>query len=359
MLRRGYVSNSKELIEMTERASSTDGGLGESPGKRILHRRRSAESVALRAACRMAVRNAVRVWALQPNLAWPLGRIDRLVGLVPRHVPASVRSVALPNCPAEFVRASGASTRTAILYLHGGAFLTCGLNTHRGLAARLSRAADAIVLNVGYRMLPACGLADAVDDALAALRWLRRCGYDSRRVVIAGDSAGGYLAVAAALKSIACGVAPVAGVAAISPLIDLDPARKLAHRNVSRCAMFTAAALNAFNHYLARSQRRFGAPTVPDLAVADLSQMPPVAIHVSTDESLLADSELLADRLADADRRCDLHLWRGQIHDFPLAADILPEGRRAIGYLGDFVKEVTGTDRRQRQIPSADTEQPA
>ncbi|MDV3128534.1 alpha/beta hydrolase [Mycobacterium sp. 21AC1] len=344
---------------MTEQASSKDDELGKSRGKRILHRRRSAESFALNTACRLAVRNAVRVWALLPDVAWPLGAIDGFVGLIPRRVTASVRAIQLPNCPAEFVRASGASTRTAILYLHGGAFLTCGLNTHRSMAARLSRAADALVLNVGYRMLPACGLADAVEDALAGLWWLRRCGYDSRRIVIAGDSAGGFLALAATLRSIAEGAPPVAGVAVVSPLIDLDPARKLSHRNISRCSMFTAAAFSAFNRHVMRSQQRAGRREVLDPAVADLSEMPPVAIHVSTDESLLADSELLAERLTDADRRCDLHLWRGQVHDFPLAADILPEGRRAIGYVGDFVKEVTGTHRRQRHALSEDTEQPA
>jgi acetyl esterase/lipase len=59
------------------------------------------------------------------------------------------------------------------------------------------------------------------------------------------------------------------------------------------------------------------------------------------DELLLPDAELMARRLQMAGVRCDLHVWQGQIHDFPLAADILPEGRRAISYLGDFVNEVT------------------
>ncbi|MGH3563470.1 MAG: alpha/beta hydrolase, partial [Mycobacterium sp.] len=62
----------------------------------------------------------------------------------------------------------------------------------------------------------------------------------------------------------------------------------------------------------------------------------------SSDELLLPDAELMAQRLDAAGIRCDLHLWDGQIHDFPLAADVLPEGRRAIRYLGDFVKKVTG-----------------
>ena len=74
---------------------------------------------------------------------------------------------------------------------------------------------------------------------------------------------------------------------------------------------------------------------------ADLSSLPPVTIHASSDELLLPDAELMAKRLDAAGIRRDLHLWDGQIHDFRLAADILPEGRRAIRYIGDFVKEVT------------------
>ncbi|MBX8692177.1 alpha/beta hydrolase fold domain-containing protein [Mycobacterium sp. 20091114027_K0903767] len=312
--------------------------------KRVLHRRTSLEAAALGIGCRVAVKNVIRAWASQPDLAWPLSSVDRLVGLLPRRSAASVEPLALPNCPAELIHAPGISGRNAILYLHGGAFLTCGLNTHRALAARLSAAADALVLNVGYRMLPACGLADAVEDALAGLSWLRRKGFGAEHTVIAGDSAGGYLAFGMVLRSLARGMVPAAGVAAISPLIDLDPAQKLVHRNISRCSMFTGQALSAFARCVRRSQcrsNRCDAEPLIDPATADLTGMPPVMIHVGADELLLADSELVADRLAEAHTSCELHVWSGQVHDFPLAADILPEGRRAIGYLGDFVKGVT------------------
>ena len=108
--------------------------------------------------------------------------------------------------------------------------------------------------------------------------------------------------------------------------------------------MFTGAALSAFAHCVRRSQCESGrcdAEPLIDPATAELAGMPPVMIHVGADELLLADSELVAARLAAARAPCELHVWSGQIHDFPLAADVLPEGRRAIGYIGDFVKGVT------------------
>src|SRR5262249_47604812 len=155
---------------------------------------RSFQSFALAAACRVVVKNAVRMWSLQPNLNWPFAAIDSIVGLVPRHVPATVQSVALPHCRAELVSADGVSRPRAVVYLHGGAFLACGLNTHRSLVARLSRAADTVVLNVGYRMLPKHAVTDAVADCIAGWRWLRRHGYPPSSIVVAGDSAGGLLA---------------------------------------------------------------------------------------------------------------------------------------------------------------------
>lgn len=229
--------------------------------------------------------------------------------------------------------------------MHGGAFLACGLNTHRSLVARLSRAADAVVLNVGYRMLPRHRVTDAVADCLDGWRWLRRRGYPADSIVVAGDSAGGLLAFLATLQLIERGAAAPAGIATVSPLTDLGTPRRRTHRNARRCAMFASGVLPIFAKYVEQCHQRLDVggvvrPLTPPVD-ADLTRLPPVTIHAGADELLLHDAELMAQRLQEAGVRCDLHVWRGQIHDFPLAADILPEGRRAIRYLGDFVNEVT------------------
>lgn len=286
-------------------------------------------------ASRFVVKNIVRAWAFRPDLAWPLGSVDRFAGLVPYRPTVRIERLRLGHCVAERIQTAEASAQRAILYLHGGAFLTCGLNTHRSLAARLSADADACVLNVDYRMLPSHRISDAIEDALNGLRWLFRRGYDPDKIVVAGDSAGGYLAFMTTLAALQRDLAKPAGIATVSPFTDADPTAKLQHRNAHRCAMFPCGALSVFTRYLHR------APVVSPVD-ADLSPLPPVTIHASSDELLLPDAEAMAQRLDAAGVRCDLHLWDGQIHDFPLAADVLPEGRRAIRYIGDFVKEVTG-----------------
>ena len=308
------------------------------------HTWRSPQSVALAAWSRLVLKNTLRIWARFPDVPWPLGSVDRMAGLVPQSVATVSQRIALPHCRAELVDTGNSAARRAILYLHGGAFLTCGLNTHRSMVARLSRAADAEVLNVDYRLLPANRLSCAVEDALDGLDWLLQRGYQRHEIVIAGDSAGGYLALATTLELIRRGHTPVAGVATLSPLTDLDPGRKLAGRGAGSCSMFPASALAAFARQVRRGDLTLPAEDGGEVlspADADLTAMPPVMIHASTAEILLPDAELMYERLQEAGTPCELHLWDGQIHDFPLAADVLPEGRRALEHVGAFAKKVT------------------
>jgi acetyl esterase/lipase len=319
---------------------------------RRVHHRHSPQSVAVGLASRLIVKNTVRAWAMTPNLRWPFEYVDGAAGLVPRFGSgAKIDSVRLDNCAAEWVRAPGVSGERAILYLHGGAFLTCGLNTHRSMVARLSKAADAAVLTVAYRKLPTHQITDAIDDGISGLRWLQDRGFDGDQIVVAGDSAGGYLAFMITLLAISDDIMEPAGVATISPFTDADPVRKLKHRNARKCSMFTRRAFSMFAQYLSKAQvlEGRGDNTVASPVDADLSSMPPVTIHASSDELLLADAELMAKRLEASGVHCDLHLWEGQIHDFPIAADVLPEGRRALKYIGDFVKDVTAA---RAKIPS-------
>lgn len=319
---------------------------------RRVHHRHSPQSVAVGLASRLIVKNTVRAWAMTPNLRWPFEYVDGVAGLVPRlGSGVKIDSVRLDKCAAEWVRAPGVSGERAILYLHGGAFLTCGLNTHRSMVARLSKAADAAVLTVAYRKLPTHQITDAIDDGISGLRWLQDRGFDGDQIVVAGDSAGGYLAFMTTLLAISDDIMEPAGVATISPFTDADPVRKLKHRNARKCSMFTRRAFSRFAQYLSKAQvlEGRGDNTVASPVDADLSSMPPVTIHASSDELLLADAELMAKRLEASGIHCDLHLWEGQIHDFPIAADVLPEGRRALKYIGDFVKDVTAA---RAKVPS-------
>ena len=170
----------------------------------------------------LTIRPTLAIGSYAPRLPWPWGLVD-FVARVARPSPGTVRAtISLPNCTAQLVRAGGVlpadGNHSVVLYMHGGAFLTCGAHTHGRLVTALSRYADSPVLVVNYRMIPKHSVGMALDDCYDAYKWLRLKGYDPDQIVLAGDSAGGYLALALAEKLQAEGEEPAAMVA-MSPWV--------------------------------------------------------------------------------------------------------------------------------------------
>jgi acetyl esterase/lipase len=125
----------------------------------------------------LAIKSTLTVGSYAPKLPWPFGIVD-FVARIMRPVPGTIRAtIGLPNCNAQLVRAPGVlpadGKRSIILYMHGGAFLSCGVNTHGRLIGSLSEYADAPVLAVDYRMIPKHSIGEAIDDCHDAYRWLR------------------------------------------------------------------------------------------------------------------------------------------------------------------------------------------
>lgn len=290
-------------------------------------------------------RPAIGVWARTSGLRWPLAAVDRLAGLLPAPARTAVRSVRLDRCRAEVIRHDDATGDGVILYLHGGAFLTCGLNTHRRLTAELSRRTGCPVLSVDYRLLPGHPISAAVTDAISGYRWLLDTGHDPDRIVIAGDSAGGYLALMAALATRDLGLRRPAAVVGISPLTDLTMTPAQA-RDSTRCAFFPYRAADTFMRMVDDAHRHAAVDgeTGPLLSPVDedLGDMPPVQLHVADHELLRPDSESMYARLCDVGVPCEIHVWRGMVHDFPLVGPLLPETRDLLGETARFVAPITG-----------------
>ena len=239
--------------------------------------------------------------------------------------------------PAEWVVAPEARADRTMLYLHGGGYVVGSINTHRDLAARLSRAARARVLVIDYRLAPEHPYPAAVEDATAAYRWLLAAGASPQRIVIAGDSAGGGLTVATlvALRAAAQPL-PAAGVC-LSPWVDLEGSGE---------SMTTKAAVDPLvnrervrktaAYYLAGQDPR--APLAAPL-YANLSGLPPLLIQVGTAETLLDDSTRLAARARKAGVNVTLEPWEDMVHVWQVFAAILPEGRQAIERIGEFIRQ--------------------
>ena len=300
--------------------------------------------------CRVTIRPALGVCSYVPHLPWPFGLLDFVSRAFVPTADTVRATIGLPNADAQLVRAPGVlpadGNRRVVLYMHGGAFLTCGVNSHSRIAAALSKYADSPVLVVNYRLIPKHSVGMAVSDCYDAYKWLRLRGYDPDQIVLAGDSAGGYLAMTLAQRLQDEGEKPAALVA-ISPLLQLAKEPKQAHPNIHTDAMFGPKAFDALLGLVARAAaRNITDDGEPEQIYEPLDHIEPglprTLIHVSGSEVLLHDARLAARRLAAAGVPAEVRVWRGQIHDFQLAAPIVPEATRSLRQIGEYIRDATG-----------------
>lgn len=286
---------------------------------------------------RVVVRPILDIAPLTPWLLARLHVFDLVGNLLRLPTGAHAQHRAYGEFDAELVTGTGVSTSrdAVVLYFHGGAFLSCGLRTHRRLVSRISTASEVPVLQVNYRQLPAAKLSHTISDCVQVYRALLDDGYDPTGIVLAGDSAGGYLAFATALRAIADGLPGPAGVAALSPWLDLRCEHSAGHHNARGDAYLPVKQLAKIAGLLGD-----GTDPLPSVLDADLSAMPPVLIQVGSTEVLRSDADLMAARLTEAGVHCALQIWDRQIHVFQAAADVVPEGRTAIEDIGAFVKSL-------------------
>ena len=299
-------------------------------------------------AAMMTIKPTIAVGSYVPKVPWPFGLVD-LVARVMRPAPGTVRAtIGLPNCTAQLVRAAGVlpadGKRSVILYLHGGAFLTCGVNTHGRLVTALSRFADSPALVVNYRMIPKHSIGQAIDDCYDAYRWLRMAGYEPEQIVLAGDSAGGYLSLALAERLQLEDELPAA-VVTMSPLFEIDNEGRSQHPNIHSDAMFPPRAFDALVEMIEGAAKRHVVDGEPERIFEPLDHIEPglprTLIHVSGSEVLLNDARKAAHMLAAAGVPVEIRVWPGQMHVFQLAAPSVKEATRSLKQIGDYIREAT------------------
>ncbi|GGK55728.1 alpha/beta hydrolase [Nocardia camponoti] len=247
--------------------------------------------------------------------------------------------IQMPGFRMEMIRPAGASRALrhgALLYMHGGAFSVGGLNTHRAVAAGLARRTGLAVLNVEYRQLPDASISESIDDCVLAYRWLLRHGADPGRIVFAGDSAGGFLTFASALRARELGLPLPAGLVGLSPLLDLDYEAKRGYVNVDRDAYIPLDRLETMVKLGAETHGRLDPALSP--VNGNLNGLPPVLLIAAEDELLRYDCEVMSHRLTAAGVPNSLELWRGQVHAFMSFLPGMPESRSALGRVAKFVR---------------------
>jgi acetyl esterase/lipase len=235
--------------------------------------------------------------------------------------------------------ASSPDPSLTILYCHGGAFAVGSSWHNRGMLSMLGEAADARVLGVDYRLAPEHPFPAGLEDTLAAYLWLLEQGADPVRLVLAGDSCGANLILAAAVAARAARHPLPAALVCISPWVDLTQSGFSYEMNAHLDSFVPKDGMDFLaDNYLAGASATDPAASP---VFADLTGLPPVLIQVGAGECLLADSLSLTEALARHGVAVVLEAWPHSVHVWPVWASRVPEGRQAIERIGDFLRSVT------------------
>ena len=259
-------------------------------------------------------------------------------------VDVIVEPVTANGVKAEWTATPDADRSKAILYLHGGGYVIGSLDSHRHVAAEAGRAARARTLALDYRLAPEHPFPAAVDDAVAGYRFLLAGGVSPGGIIIAGDSAGGGLVVAAMLAIRDLHLSQPACGWAISPWVDMEA---IGDSMISKAAtdptVQKAGILDMAKLYLHGADPR--SPLAAPIH-GDLRGLAPLLIQVGAAETLLDDAIRLAQIAGAADVAVDLQIWPEMIHVWHLYYPELAAGRRAIAAGGEFARAMTSRGAR-------------
>ena len=225
----------------------------------------------------------------------------------------------------EWISAIGAPVDSAVLYVPGGAFIMKRSDRMTALAARLARVSGTRLRVVDYRLAPEHPCPAAVEDVEAALLALYAEGLAPDRVVMACDSAGGAIALAALQRLKAQGVEMPAGLAMFSPWIDLAlTGFSLLSSGLSGVSPFTME-MTALCARLYLQDKVLAVDPVASPVFGDLEGMPPILVHVSAEDSFFDDAKLLARRVNEVGGQMLMRVWPmgGHVweHEFSTDAD--------------------------------------
>jgi epsilon-lactone hydrolase len=255
-------------------------------------------------------------------------------------LPAGVQRtrVTLGGVPTERLRPSDTTQQRAFLLLHSGGYSAGTAADHAALAAHLALSADATGYVPEYRRAPEYPFPAAVDDAMHAYRGLLDSGLASDKIVIAGDSAGGGMAVAVAQQATAQGLPKPAGIYALSAWVDLTQTNASYDARGPYDPMLSRASLqDRARMYLNGTDPRC---PLASPVFGDFSEFPPLLIHVGADEVLVGDAVALARQASLAGSDVTLRVWAKMIHIFPWFHSHLQAGRAAIEEAGTWMGNV-------------------
>jgi acetyl esterase len=293
---------------------------------------------------------SIRVPGYIPPLPELRQQLRTMVGLMDEPAPPlpRIQDIAIPG-PAGAIGAriydpspGQPRPRAALLYLHGGGWVQGDLETHHALCARLAARSGALVLAIDYRLAPENKFPAAVDDCVAAYRWLRahaaEIGGDPARVGIGGDSAGGNLSAVVSQSAARAGIAVPACQVLIYPAVDfaLDTP---SHREMEDAHVIPRDRISWYTEQYLRGDADRADVRASPLRAADLAGQPPALIITAGFDPLRDEGLAYAERLRSAGVEVVYREYPGQIHAFVSLTKAIPQGLTCTMEIGDYLRQ--------------------
>jgi acetyl esterase/lipase len=272
----------------------------------------------------------------EPDVAAIRNGLEQLAAMAPPYEGVFLSGVNAGGVPAEWVAVPGSDGKGVILYFHGGGYTAGSLSSHRNMVSRLATEAGRLLLAVDYRLAPEHPFPAAVDDAVAAYRWLvNQEGVPAGKVIVGGDSAGGGLALAALIKLKEEGDPLPRAAFCLSPWTDLAMTGDSIRTKAAEDPFIEPRALD----FLAGQYLQGADPKHPLASplYADLAGLPPLLIQVGERECLLDDSLRLAEKAKAAGVDVTIDVWPEMIHVFQSFAPVAPEGVAGIRRVAEYI----------------------
>jgi acetyl esterase/lipase len=240
---------------------------------------------------------------------------------------------------AEWLKPAGVSNQRAILYAIGGGYVSGSCKDHRSMVAKLAKGSGVQILLIEHRLAPEDPYPAALEDEIAAYRWLLEQGFLPENLMIVGESAGGGLCLATLLALRDLGLPLPSAAVAISPWTDLTLSGEshLTKRKV--CMSPQGMSTVCVTYYVGSQDPRH--PWISPL-FGDLKGLPPILISVGDADTLFSDSTRFAEKAQIAGVDLTLSIGENQMHCYPLLAPLFPEATRAMQEICDFIRSHIG-----------------
>lgn len=232
---------------------------------------------------------------------------------------------------------NGASQNGVLLYLHGGAYVFGSAQTHKRIVAHMVRLAGMTGISVNYRLAPEHKFPAALDDAISVYQEILTRGTSADKIIIAGDSAGGGLALALLGRILAEGLPKPAGLFAFSPWTDLTLSGESMETNDrSEYLLPPKRIREARDFYCPEGQEN---PQASPL-FADFRNAPPVLLFVGSTEVLRDDSIRIAEQMKQSGVDVQLNIYENTPHVWPIFHGKLLEADQAMSEVAIFIRSI-------------------